>query len=600
MGLLDNFDLYGSEGFDSPQNQGMMVLAAGLLAAGGPSRVPISFGQALASGLQNGQNAYLSARDRKTQNDLREAELKLRQFQDLRQQTAFDQQQKWLARMSGGQPTQQQSQFAQPASAQQPMKMGFDGSGNASFQSQPDLKQSAPQGQTQPQAQSSWLANASLDDLTQGAAMGIPGMKEALDAKKFMLTGIKRENNTTYVEPNTGKQTYFADPTKGLDYNPETRTVTGINGFNQANAAMKGSETAAIEAAKAANDLVTLNLPSGPIQVTRAQALQMTQGQQVPQGYPQQPQAQPTQVQAPAQGLPQPMNPTQAELNGRSAQLRVNQPQMDNERLAILQQELANERDPNNRARLQREIAGASGQGQPAPQQQPQFAPQQAQPQRPSFGIPLQSEAQKAAELANVELQTKPLITQQVGAVTGKQGTTNALNENWIKQSYNPVLEAGKTSRDILSGLDALKTINVNTGWGTEAKANAANVLTSLGIAPKNAELYATNVQRFQSVAMGKLLDTLAAQKGPQTEGDSTRAQKTFVMLQNTPQANQFIADFARAKANIDARKAAFYQEALPIAQQTGDLNEIDRRWMKLQGSIWNDPVLQQYKTGAK
>lgn len=40
------------------QSQGMLGLAAGLLQASGPSRMPTSLGQVIASGLQGGQNAY--------------------------------------------------------------------------------------------------------------------------------------------------------------------------------------------------------------------------------------------------------------------------------------------------------------------------------------------------------------------------------------------------------------------------------------------------------------------------------------------------------------------------------------------------------------
>lgn len=183
----------------------------------------------------------------------------------------------------------------------------------------------------------------------------------------------------------------------------------------------------------------------------------------------------------------------------------------------------------------------------------------------------------------------------QIGAITGRQNTQQDLNKNWITASYNPVIEAGRAASTMTASLDALKSFNLNTGWGTEAKAHAASVLTGLGIAPDNAKLFATNAQKFQAVAMDRLLTVLQAQKGPQTEGDSTRAQQTFAQLKNTPAANQFIADFARAKANMDARRAQFYQDALPLAQQTGDLNEVDRRWAKIQGSIWNDPVLQPY-----
>lgn len=173
---------------------------------------------------------------------------------------------------------------------------------------------------------------------------------------------------------------------------------------------------------------------------------------------------------------------------------------------------------------------------------------------------------------------------------------TQGLNKNWITSTYQPTLDAGKTAGDMRNSIQAARNIDLNTGYGTEAKALGANVLTSLGIAPKNAELFATNAQKFQSVAMDRLLTVLGAQKGPQTEGDADRASKTFVSLKNTPEANTFILDLAEAKANQDARKAQFYQDALPQAQKEGDLMRIDREWRNIQGSIWNDPVLGRWQ----
>lgn len=184
---------------------------------------------------------------------------------------------------------------------------------------------------------------------------------------------------------------------------------------------------------------------------------------------------------------------------------------------------------------------------------------------------------------------------EQIGNIKLKQGTQAKINENWITSSFNPVIEAGRAATSLNASLDALSNIDLKTGWATEGKAAGANFLVGLGIAPQNAEMFATNVQRFQSVAMDRLLTVLQAQKGPQTEGDSTRAQQTFAQLKNTPLANQFIIDFARAKANADARRAAFYQEALPLAQAEGDLSKVDREWKKIQGSIWDDPILQKW-----
>lgn len=186
------------------------------------------------------------------------------------------------------------------------------------------------------------------------------------------------------------------------------------------------------------------------------------------------------------------------------------------------------------------------------------------------------------------------------GYVAGRNPVTQAasqdLNKNWISSTYQPTLDAGKTATDMSNSINAVRNIDLNTGWGTEAKAAGANFLAGLGVAPKNAEMYAANTQKFQSVAMDRLLTVLGAQKGPQTEGDAQRASQTFVGLKNTPDANSFILDFAQAKANQDARKAQFYEQALPLAQKEGDLTRVDREWRKIQGSIWADPTLSRWQ----
>ena len=54
----------------NPANQGILNLAAGLLQAGGPSRMPVSFGQALGQGLQQGVGAFQGAQQAAQQADL--------------------------------------------------------------------------------------------------------------------------------------------------------------------------------------------------------------------------------------------------------------------------------------------------------------------------------------------------------------------------------------------------------------------------------------------------------------------------------------------------------------------------------------------------
>ena len=58
MGLLDNF------GIDDPETMGLLSAAGNMLATSGPSRMPVSVGQVLASGLQGGMAGYKATQDR--------------------------------------------------------------------------------------------------------------------------------------------------------------------------------------------------------------------------------------------------------------------------------------------------------------------------------------------------------------------------------------------------------------------------------------------------------------------------------------------------------------------------------------------------------
>jgi hypothetical protein len=210
-----------------------------------------------------------------------------------------------------------------------------------------------------------------------------------------------------------------------------------------------------------------------------------------------------------------------------------------------------------------------------APNQAPNTAPQSA----PSFGLELQSQAGKDQQ---------KLISENAGKV----------NDVWLKSSYTPIVESKGATTATLDSINqsrAAMTAMGGTGWGTETKATAANVLAGLGIGGKNAEMYATNAQTFQQAAMTRLQSELALQKGPQTEGDAERQSATYAALKNTPQANTYILDSAQAKAERDLMKARFYESALPIASKKGDLQEIDREWNKRAPSLFSMPSMQKW-----
>lgn len=197
----------------------------------------------------------------------------------------------------------------------------------------------------------------------------------------------------------------------------------------------------------------------------------------------------------------------------------------------------------------------------------------------------LKTEAQLKAENGGggIPLQQPPQVAQayQLG------------NEDFMKRAYTPTMDAGDSAATDLDQIRTLRNLPADTGATKEWQGKAASFLGALGI--PQAEKYAGDQQKFQNVAMTKLQQNLAAQKGPQTEGDAQRAGKTFASLANTPDANKFIEDFAEAQALQKQRKADFYRDALPLAQKTGDLAEIDRRWRAIQGSIWNYPVLKKW-----
>lgn len=170
-----------------------------------------------------------------------------------------------------------------------------------------------------------------------------------------------------------------------------------------------------------------------------------------------------------------------------------------------------------------------------------------------------------------------------------------SFNDNWIKSTYQPVQDLGNAANSIRGQVQTLRQIPIESGWGTEAMAGAANVLSGLGVAPKNAEMFAANAQKFQQVASERLWTVLNNAKGPQTEGDADRAKQTFVSLKNRPEANQFILDLAEATANRDVMKSGFYQDGYGIAKKDGAYERVDSEWRKINPSIWSDPIMQKW-----
>jgi hypothetical protein len=61
--------------FSNPANQGLLNLSAGLLQAGGPSRTPVGFGQALGQGMQQGAQGIQQAQQAQLQQQMLQAKM---------------------------------------------------------------------------------------------------------------------------------------------------------------------------------------------------------------------------------------------------------------------------------------------------------------------------------------------------------------------------------------------------------------------------------------------------------------------------------------------------------------------------------------------
>lgn len=180
-------------------------------------------------------------------------------------------------------------------------------------------------------------------------------------------------------------------------------------------------------------------------------------------------------------------------------------------------------------------------------------------------------------------------------AANNKQ-SIGALNEDFIKNSYRTALDYGKAATERNASLDLFDRLSIKdkTGWGANAMAGAANVLARMGV--RDAAKFASEAQIFNREVFNHNWTILQQQKGVQTEGDSQRALKTWAQLENTPEANQFAIDFARATNRLLIRHRDYYVSNLDRAKRDGDLSVLETEWSQKAPSIWEDPAMQKWK----
>lgn len=174
--------------------------------------------------------------------------------------------------------------------------------------------------------------------------------------------------------------------------------------------------------------------------------------------------------------------------------------------------------------------------------------------------------------------------------------------EAWVESVYKPALLEQKTNIDKLGKLDLMERLNQKglTGpgapfWqGVKAFLNAAGVPSSV--------VDVTPEQELVAQSNNLVWDTLAQQKGPQTDNDFKRMQAIWPNLQNTPEANQFLIDSSRAILNRRQRQIDFYRKNYQEYAKSGIPSALDDAWNatpEAQRSVWDEPAMRQWAGAA-
>jgi hypothetical protein len=181
----------------------------------------------------------------------------------------------------------------------------------------------------------------------------------------------------------------------------------------------------------------------------------------------------------------------------------------------------------------------------------------------------------------------------------GDKAEDTARGQSLVKEEESVATQAQAARRAVTSIESAQRVLNAGfrTGFGTETQAAAASFLGALGV--KEAGKFATKAETFLKAAKENVLARQLEQKGVQTNQDAERIEQTFAQLGNTPEANQFILDIARAQAKRAIEQDQFYRKWVA---ERGTMRGARDAWMDQEGdkSLFERPELQKYGQPAE
>jgi hypothetical protein len=169
----------------------------------------------------------------------------------------------------------------------------------------------------------------------------------------------------------------------------------------------------------------------------------------------------------------------------------------------------------------------------------------------------------------------------------------------FLVDDYKTISTTARNAAKTLPAIDtniSLLDKGFKTGFTAETQAGAANILGALGI--PDAKDFATSAQIFRAKTNDIVLQKQLEQKGVQTAADADRITSTGAQLGNTPEANRFLLDVAKAQLKRDIDQRNFYDKWW---EKNKTYDGAENAWYTSEGdkSLFERPELKKYNVGA-
>ena len=192
-------------------------------------------------------------------------------------------------------------------------------------------------------------------------------------------------------------------------------------------------------------------------------------------------------------------------------------------------------------------------------------------------------------------LTTRPEPAKTVVNLPPQEAKERGARGELLVEQYKTVSDAARIAQRTIPALETQANIldsGFRTGFGTDVQKVGASVLAALGVS--EAAKFATDAQTFLGAAQQAVLQRQLDQKGPQTEADAQRITQTGAQLGNTPEANRFLIDIAKAQLKRDIEQRNFYDKWWKTNKTYDGAEDA---WFSGEGgrSLFDRPELKKY-----